>query len=140
MKINYFAVIACCLVSLGLGFVWFNLLFGKVWAKIMHYDLSQRPSSSEMMKSFSLFLFGSLLSTLVLFCLVQLARIVSVFGYVPKGTEPYLVAIVVWIGFYIPQSLNRVSWEKKGWDFVLIHGAYDLVRLVVLSLLLWYWR
>lgn len=49
-------------------------------------------------------------------------------------------AFFTWIGFFIPLQIGRVAWEKKGWGLVAINGLFDLVRLLIFSFVLAYWR
>lgn len=140
MKLNYLAVIVTAILSLGLGYLWFTVFFGKPWAKIMNYDRSVQPTKQGMMRSFAIFLVGAVFTSLVFAGLIEAARMIAYFGYLPKGTEPLLMVLAVWLGFYLPQSLGRVSWEGKCWGFVVINAGYDLVRLLMMAGIFWFWR
>ena len=37
MSINYLAVLACAIVAMPVGFLWFGPLFGKTWARHMGF-------------------------------------------------------------------------------------------------------
>lgn len=140
MKLNYLAIIVTAVLSLGLGFVWFNLLFEKTWNKIMNYDPEIKPEPKAMAKSFAIFIIGALFTSGIYAVLVEATRLIAMFGYLPKGSEPLILVLAIWLGFYLPNSLGRVSWENKGWNFVVINSGFDLVRLCIMTLVFWVWR
>ena len=46
MSINYLAVLACAIVAMPVGFLWFGPLFGKTWARHMGFANVQENSGS----------------------------------------------------------------------------------------------
>ena len=51
MTINYLAVLACAIVAMPVGFLWFGPLFGKAWARHMGFGDMQPPDAGSMGKS-----------------------------------------------------------------------------------------
>ena len=54
MDINYLAVLACAIVAMPVGFLWFGPLFGKAWARHMGFGGMQQDSGS-MGKAMAIF-------------------------------------------------------------------------------------
>ncbi len=139
LKINILAVLLNTVLSLGLGFVWFALLFKKPWAQEMNYS-GEKPTMAQMMKSFGIFLLGSFFTSLIFAYIMKISEFIAAFKVLPVGYEAMSVAFFIWLGFYLPQSMGRVSWEFKSWRLVLINGSYDLIRLVMMAMIFWNWK
>jgi hypothetical protein len=52
MHINYLAVLACAIVAMPVGFLWFGPLFGKPWARHMGFAEMQGGSMGKAMAIF----------------------------------------------------------------------------------------
>lgn len=139
LKINLLAVIVNTILSLGLGFIWFAVLFKKPWAAEMNYS-GAKPTPKVMLKSFSIFLIGSFFTSLIFAYIMKIAEFMAAFKILPQGLEALSVAFFIWLGFYLPQSLGRVSWEFKSFRLVLINGSYDLVRMILMAMIFWNWK
>ena len=59
LKINILAVLAAVAVNFILGFVWYAVLFAKVWGKEMGYDPDMRPDRKTMLKGMALMVVGN---------------------------------------------------------------------------------
>ncbi|MBK9295242.1 MAG: DUF1761 domain-containing protein [Oligoflexia bacterium] len=49
--------------------------------------------------------------------------------------QPFLLGLV----FMFPQ-LGRVSWENRPWKLFFINSAHNFVNLLIISLVLSYWK
>jgi len=45
-------------------------------------------------------------------------------------------AIFTWIGFYIPQDLNKISFQNRSWKLFFIDTAFNLTSLMVSAFIL----
>ena len=61
MSINYLAVLACAIVAMPVGFLWFGPLFGKAWARHMGFGGMQQTDAGLMGKAMAIFFVGNLL-------------------------------------------------------------------------------
>ena len=142
IPINYFAVLACVVVSMVLGYVWFGPLFGKLWAKHMGMEDMEKPSSGEMNKSLVLFAFSSFLIAFVF------AHTLGAWRATAWGLETDMASSLIalnsafftWVGFFFPIQIGRVAWEQKKWGLVAVNSSFDLVRLLAFAFILAYWR
>jgi len=139
LKINIVAVLAAVAVNFILGFVWYAILFAKVWGKEMGYDPHMRPDKKTMIKGMALMIVGNFLFAWVL------AFYLAGWRYIPGAKEmaPLVTgvdsAISVWIGFYVPVHLSRIVWEKHSWKLFSINSGYHLVATAVVAVILSYW-
>ena len=142
MSINYFAVVACAVVAMPVGFVWFGPLFGKPWARHMGMADMQPPDAGSMAKSMMIFFISNLLIAWVLAHAIE-AWQASSWGLSPDAA-PWVYAVSAgffnWLGFFFPVQMNRVAWEQKSWGLVMINSTFDLTRLMLFGLILSYWQ
>lgn len=142
LSINYLAVIACVVVAMPLGFLWFGPLFGKTWARHMGLGDIPQPAGGAMAKSMVIYAVGSLLIAWVLAHSIEVWRPSTWHVGEDQAAWIYGVngAVWTWLGFFLPLQMGRVAWEQRSWALVGINGTFDLVRLLIFGLLLAYWR
>ena len=67
VQLNWLAIVACVVVSLAIGALWYGPLFGKRWLREMSFpEGTPQPSGAQMARSFALQIFGALLGAYVL--------------------------------------------------------------------------
>src|SRR5436190_21688420 len=141
MSINYLAVLACAVVAMPVGFLWFGPLFGKTWARHMGFA-DMQANSGSMGKSMVIFFISNLLIAWVLAHSIE-AWQASSWGLTPDAA-PWVYAVSAgffnWLGFFLPLQMNRVAWEMKSWGLVLINASFDLTRLLLFGMVLSYWQ
>jgi hypothetical protein len=141
MSINYLAVLACAVVAMPAGFLWFGPLFGKTWARHMSFA-NMEASSGSMGKAMAIFFISNLLIAFVLAHSIE-AWQASSWGLTPDAA-PWVYAVNAgffnWLGFFLPIQMNRVAWEMKSWGLVLINASFDLTRLMLFGFILSYWQ
>jgi len=141
MSINYLAVLACAVVAMPVGFLWFGPLFGKTWARHMGFANIQ-ANSGPMGKAMTIFFISNLLIAWVLAHSIE-AWQASSWGLTPDAA-PWVYAVNAgffnWLGFFLPIQMNRVAWEMKSWGLVLINASFDLTRLILFGIILSYWQ
>ncbi|MEO5739942.1 MAG: DUF1761 domain-containing protein [Vicinamibacterales bacterium] len=142
MSIHYLAVLACAVVAMPIGFLWFGPLFGKTWVRHMGMGDMPSPDAASMGKSMAIFFAGNLLIAWVLAHSIE-AWQASSWGLTPDA-PPWTYAVSAgffnWLGFFLPVQMNRVAWEKKSWGLVLINASFDLTRLMLFGFILSYWQ
>ncbi|UOF02615.1 DUF1761 domain-containing protein [Bdellovibrio reynosensis] len=136
ITINYLAVVLAIVVSFIWGGLYYGPLMGKRWAKEMNMDFTKKPDKKVMQKSLAVNLIGTFLICYVLAHTNQVWR-PSVWGHIgadgPAWSYGFWGAFFVWIGFFVPLQLNKVSWEMRSWRLVAINVAHDFVQLQLIS-------
>lgn len=111
--VNWVAVAVSMVAAVGIGFLWYGPLFGKMWMK--ESGIHMPDKTPNMTKPIVISLVGALF----------LAYVMSVKG---AGLEN---AFWYWLGFVAPVMLSFVAWEGKSWKLFAIQGGYWLVTLLV---------
>ncbi len=138
--INFLAIIVATVASFIVGFVWYTLLFGKAWAKEMGFDMNRKATGGEMAKGMLLNLLGNFFMAYVF------AHNNAAWSFVPgmdvmsDGASIANAAIFTWLGFYVPQDFNKVTWGGKSWKLFFIDTGYHLVKLFVAASILILWK
>lgn len=145
-ELNWFAVIVNGLLSLGLGFLWMTVLFIKPYAKYMYNtdDVVEHQNSvtgPEMAKSMIVFVLFAFITAFAYGLGLIIWRVAApALGYDPENFALALIfAVVVWAGFFLPFAIAKVVWQFKSWKVVWIDGSYELVRLLLMTVIFWYW-
>lgn len=123
-----------------LGFLWYGLLFGKSWMRMMGWDpndtAKMEAMKKEANKGYALMFIGSLVMAYVL-------AHALVFASVYTKTEGVAAGLMVgfwnWLGFIAPVTLGSVLWEGKSWKLWVFNNAYNLVQLLVFGVILVSW-
>lgn len=143
IHLNYLAILVATILSMVLGFLWYSKFFSKPWAKHFYgvEECMTPPTSAVMMKSMALYLVGAFLTSYVL------ALGLGLFWQyrLTLGVETTVVhslefSFLIFLGFFVPFHLGRVSWEFRSWHTVVIGAGYDFVRLLIVTTLFWHWR
>lgn len=141
--INYGAILVATFAGFVFGGVWYGPLFGKKWAGLMGMDFSKKPPAGVMKKALMLQAVGLFLTAYVLAHSIQV-WMPSVWGH-ESGTGPFYIygffgAFFTWLGFYVPMQLGKISWEMRPNKLFLINASHDFVNLLIMSMILAYWR
>lgn len=121
IAINYFAIVVAALAAMAVGWAWYSpLLFGK---------RRERMPVGETLLEF--------VTVLVTVYVIDL--LVVVFG-AHSARAALLLALVVWLGFYVTQQLSEVLWEQKPFKLFLIATGQRLLSLVLAALILGLWQ
>lgn len=134
--INYVAILVAVVANFFLGFLWYTPLFGKAWAREMGFDTSVKPTGGQMAKGMIIMVIGNFLMAYVF------AHNMGAWTFVPGMDQMPAIgtilnsAIFTWLGFYVPQDLGRVAWEKKSWKLFFINTGYHLAMLLVAATIL----
>ena len=110
IHINYLAILIAVVANFIFGFIWYTPLFGKIWGREMHADMSQKPKSSEMIKGMIFMVIGNFLFAWVF------AHNMAAWSFVPNTKDMSLSAtammgaIFTWLGFFFPVFFNHPMW------------------------------
>lgn len=138
IHVNYVAVLVAALAHFAFSSLWYMPLFGKAWAEEMKIPMDSKPAPGAMALSMILMVVGCLLTT------NAIANNAEAWWLVMPDSSPasfaFIGAFFTWLGFYLPQSLSRLAWENKSKKLFLINTVYHFLALLLVSLILAYWR
>ena len=138
IHINMVAVLIAVVANFVLGFIWYTPLFGKLWAKENGFDITRKPLPSELAKGMIFMIIGNFLMAYVF------AHNMAAWNHVPGVTDmsaaqnACMAAVFTWLGFFVPQDLGTVAWERKSWTLFFINTAYHLASLFLVAMILAY--
>lgn len=140
IQINFMALLVAVIANFIFGFLWYTPLFGKIWAREMKFDTSQRPPTSVFIKGLVLMVIGNFLMAWVL------AHNIAVWNPVTWGNDPVpemeplfmavMGAFFTWLGFYLPSDLSRLGWENPSIKLFGINTVYHFLSLLIASLII----
>jgi hypothetical protein len=121
VPVNYFAVLVCGLLATGIGFVWYDSLFGKKRTQQMYLLM---------------FVF-SLATAYALFHFIWYAAPGSLTLFISIKT-----ALWGWIGFVVPASfMKHLSFpDKKSMHLLLVEVGYYLVSLIMMGVVFYIFK
>lgn len=139
VPVNYLAVLACGVVSMILGSLWYGPLFGKQWQAMsgLTADKMAEAKKKGMFKPYALMFVGSLVMAFVLAHANTFAS-----AYLKQTTilSSLQGAFWNWLGFIAPVTLGKVLWDGKPWKLWLLDNGYYLVLLGLMSMILMAWK
>jgi hypothetical protein len=142
IQLNGLALAAAVVASFALGHLWYGPLFGKTWAGAMGFDTTAKVSGAETARALLLSLFGTALMAYVLAHEVVVWRPSTWNAGADAAPAVYgfFAAFFIWLGFIVPIYLNWVAFERKSWKVFGIGVGYQFVSLLVMAMILSFWR
>jgi Protein of unknown function (DUF1761) len=140
LGINILAIVVATIATFIVGFVWYTPLFGKAWGKEMGFAMDRKPTSGELTKGMLLNLIGNFFMAYVFAHNNAAWTFVPGMDVMSSGASISNAAIFTWLGFYVPQDLNKVAWGGKSWKLFFIDTGYHLVMLFVAATILILWK
>lgn len=137
MEINYIAIIACAVLSMVLGAIWYGPLFGNLWMEIIGVDVKDKKARERMQKEA-----GPMYAIQFLLVLFQ----VFVLAFYIKGWEEASGienALWIWAAFIVPTIAGSSMWNNNSNKIkvaqFLIQAGYQLVLFVSFGFILGVW-
>jgi hypothetical protein len=139
VPINYLAVLVCGLVAMGLGFLWYGVLFGKLWIKEMGWSEAEMEAARKkgMAKQYIFQIIGAFLMAFVIAHNLEFAMAYLQTSGVSAGLQ---TGFWNWIGFVVPVSMASVLWEGKSLKYWGITAGYYLVAMCIMGVILALWQ
>ena len=134
-NINLLAVLVAAIVGMVVGALWYSVLFGKTWMKLMgitEAKMKEAQDKGSMSKSYLIAFLGILIMSYVLANFIEFTQATTI-------SEALQVGFWSWLGFIATVSLGSILWECKPVKLYLINVAHQLVVLVLMSIILTLW-
>ncbi len=132
VSINWLAVVVAAVAAYIVGWLWYGVLFGKTWMKLNKMSpadikkAKQKGMATPMILNF----IGTLVTVYVLAVLIGAVEANDMIGAVQ-------LAFWIWLGFLLATTvLGSVLWDGKPWGLFVLNGAYWLVSLEVVAIVL----
>ncbi len=132
-EVNYWAVLVAGIVSVILGMLWYGPLFGRQWMSLMGFNA--RSMKSMKMSAGTAMALGFITSLVTAFVLAALLSAVGA-NTIILGIGS---AVLIWLGFFATTALGVVLWEGKSPALYLLNTLYQLISLVLMSIVITAW-
>lgn len=160
MPFNLYAILVAALVTLVVGFVWYNpKVFGTVWMKETGMT-DEKARQSNMLKVFGLTIFYSLMLSFIMPALVihQMGAL-GMIGGDPSLAKPSYEAFLAdygmafrtfkhgalhgfMSGVFIALPITSINglFEQKSWKYMLITAGYWIVSMTIMGGIICCWE
>lgn len=128
----FLSVLVAAILNMVVGTLWYAPpVFGNIWMKevgLKKSKVTKESMISAMITSFLCYLVTA-------YVLLQMPRAFS-------GTLQDMLAsvLVVWVGFIAAVRLSHYAYEQKSFRLFWIVSLHDLVGLLVMGLVFFYWK
>jgi len=134
---NWLVIIGVSVVAMIMAMVWFGTLFWKLWMKIHGWENMSKEELKKQEEGVWKLLAVEAVSTFIMICVLNFFLIQF------SGMSPFIVALLVWGWFMVPNTISGVIWgaDKKEWHCtkILVLAGFNLAVLLIASYLLSLW-
>lgn len=135
IDLNLLAVVVAAVAAMALGALWYSpIMFGNVWVKLsgMTKKDMKKAKDKRMGKLYFANFIGVLIMSYVLAFLIYSAGVTSM-------ADGFKIALLVWVGFVVPLLLGGVLWEGKPMKLYYLNVSYQLISIVLMSIIITAW-
>lgn len=134
-QLNWWAVIVATLSTLPVGYLWYDMKlgFGKRWAKLNGLTQKDMQNSEGMAATFSIMLAISLVTALLMACLITALGI--------KGfTDSLVFGLLFGVVFRGGAHFIHNGFTRKPMELTLLDVGHDMMSLTIMALILGLWQ
>lgn len=162
MEFNFLAILAATLVTLPIGFIWYNpKVFGTIWMRESGMT-EEKAKGANMLKVFGLTLLFSFMISFMLpqIVLHQIGAVQLTGGDAAKALPSYHAFMQDYgthfrtfkhgmlhgaiTGIFLALPIIGISslFERKSWKYILINAGYFIVSLTIMGGIIcqWYFK
>lgn len=140
VDVNYLAILACGVVAIIIGFIWYGPLFGKIWMKMAGFDKLSPEELEKGKKQMPLMAAIQFVVALGMAFVMSHSLIFASAYLHESGVFAGLqTAFWNWLGFVVPTTIGMVLWEGRPWKYWFITAGDWLVTMLVMGVILALW-
>lgn len=135
MKINYPAVIVAAIIHFVIGGLWYGLIFGNTFLKIVEWTPAQL-AQIQAQSNWSQYLMAFVTSFVLCYILahfVQYTKATSALNGMQTG-------FWLWLGFVATTQFPTVIFEQRKLGLYLLNVGYQLTACLICGALLAVWK
>jgi hypothetical protein len=136
VPVNYLAIVACAVVAMVLGYLWYGPIFGKEWMRLMGMHGGSMGGGKNMGMLYGIQFVGALLMA---FVTAHALIFASAFLHESGTSAGLMTGFFNWLGFVAPTTIGMVLWEGKSWKLWAIVAGYWLLTLCTMGVILSLW-
>jgi hypothetical protein len=135
MKINYPAVIVAAIVHFIIGGLWYGLIFGNLFLKIIGWTPEQQEQIVAQ-SNWTQYLMAFVCSFVLVYILAHFVQYTKATG-VADGMQ---TGFWLWLGFVATTQLATVIFEQRKLGLYLLNVGYQLVACLICGAILAVWK
>jgi len=139
IELNIVAILLAVVAAFSFNMIYYSVLFGKTWRKELGLPEDANPSRKEMISSLVLNIIGLFLMVWVFDHNIQ-AWDARSWGhaepFMPDAAAATIGAVLTWLGFFVPQDLNKVAFHGRSWKLFFIDTFSNLCSLLIAAYIL----
>lgn len=160
MPFNFYAILVSALVTLLVGFVWYNpKVFGTIWMKESGMT-EEKSKQGNMLKIFGLTILYSFMLAFIMPALVihQMGALGMIGGDPTLAKQSYVAFLADYgdafrtfkhgalhgfmSGLFIALPITAINglFEQKSWKYMLINAGYWIVSLTIMGAIICGWK
>jgi hypothetical protein len=123
-------VIACVIVQMVIGMLWYGPIFGESWSKM--HGITRDPKKanfSAMAPALAVNIIGNLIQVMVLGRILTLTRFSNMLA-------PVIVVALLWLAFNASVTATGYSYMKKPTTLLAIDVFYSLVAWELMTVII----
>ena len=127
VSVNWFAILVATVVSFLFGWIWYGLLFGKIWAK--GSGMSEKEMKQKHKEGMGKALVWHFIGDLVM--VYVLANLIGWIG-ITVFSEVAMLGVYLGVGFLVAGPLlGDILWKCRPWSFFWINTFYWILNFVI---------
>ncbi|MBR9690139.1 DUF1761 domain-containing protein [Candidatus Woesearchaeota archaeon] len=134
VALNYYGVGGAALASIILGMIWFSpKVFGESWMRAAGLSKAflKRRKEEGMGASYFWMFVSSVVGAYVLGYFLVILNVGNLVSALFAG-------LLLWLGFNATVTIGVVLWEGKPWKLWFLNNVFNLLSLLVMSVILFY--
>jgi hypothetical protein len=135
MKINYPAVIVAAIVHFIIGGLWYGLIFGNLFLKIIGWTPEQQEQIVAQ-TNWTQYLMAFVCSFVLVYILAHFVQYTKATG-VADGMQ---TGFWLWLGFVATTQLATVIFEQRKLGLYLLNVGYQLVACLICGAIVAVWK
>jgi len=138
-SINWLAVVACVVVSMGSGTLWYNpKTFFNTWWKGIGKAEGETPGTENMGMTWALTVLSSFVQAVAMAFMVNAMGSLMSMGI--NAGSGALTGFMLWLGFIAPTYLVNKLFAQHGFTVWAIETGNHLINFVLFGAILGAWR
>lgn len=130
---NVLAIIVSALVSFGIGFLWFTILFRAPYMKGVDKTPEELAKGPSLALSFAIQIGANLVLAIVLAWLINILQ----YDTIAQGIH---LGILLWLGFVVAIIGPIYTFEAKSFQFFMIIIFGYLASILATAVILSFWK
>ena len=133
ISINYLAVIVSGILAMPIGALWYGPLFSKSWMKEVGLTEEDLKKDFNPGKTYGLAVVGHIFMALIVAYLLSLTGSATMM-------QGFQVGVSSWFGFVFLTMFINGLFERRSFKLLIINSGYQLVNIIVFTIVLILWR